>query len=66
MPEINGEAYEIFADIRKALSLAWKPKKSIAVALDDTIAYLEKEIERGSIDPLTYMVDLNIDSVKIA
>jgi nucleoside-diphosphate-sugar epimerase len=65
MPEINGEAYEIFADIRKALSLGWCPNKSIAVALDDTIAYLEKEIERGSIDPLTYMRFLNTDSVKI-
>ena len=65
MPEINGEAFEIFADIRKALSLGWCPKKSISTALDDTIAYLEKEIERGSIDPLTYMVDLNTDSVKI-
>jgi UDP-glucose 4-epimerase len=65
MPEINGEAFEIFADIRKALSLGWCPKKSIAVALDDTIAYLEKEIERGSIDPVTYMANLNTDSVKI-
>lgn len=65
MPEINGEAFEIFADIRKALSLGWCPKKSISTALDDTIAYLEKEIERGSIDPATYMVGLNTDSVKI-
>jgi len=65
MPEINGEAFEIFADIRKATSLGWTPKKSIATALDDTVAYLEKEIAQGAIDPLTYMVDLNTDSVKI-
>ena len=65
MPEINGEAFEIFANIHKALSLGWCPKKSIRTALDDTVAYLEKEIERGSIDPATYMVGLNTDSIKI-
>lgn len=65
MPEINGEAFEIFADINKVLSLGWSPKKSISTALDDTVAYLEKEIAKGSIDPATYMVGLNTDNVKI-
>lgn len=65
MPEINGEAFEIFADIRKAQSIGWEPVKSISTALDDTVAYLEKEIKRGSIDPSSYMVELDINDVKI-
>ena len=65
MPEINGEAFEIFADIRKAQSIGWVPVKSISTALDDTIAYLEKEIVKGSIDPSSYMVELDINDVKI-
>jgi UDP-glucose 4-epimerase len=65
MPEINGEAFEIFADIRKAKHLGWEPKRSIAEALKDTITYLEKEIASGVIDPKTYMSKLDTDSVKI-
>ena len=65
MPEINGEAFEIYADISKAKALGWEPKCSIQQALSDTIKYLEGEIKKGVINPSTYMTDLNTDSVKI-
>jgi len=65
MPEINGEAFEIKADIRKALSLGWYPKRSISNALYDTINFLLTEIAKGNIDPKTFMKDVNIESVKI-
>lgn len=65
MPEINGEAFDIYADIGKAKTLGWKPNKSIAEALYDTIAYLEHEISIGAIDPHTYMCNIDTESVKI-
>ena len=65
MPEINGEAFDIYADISKAKSLGWEPTHSIEVALDDTVCYLEAEIASGAIVPSTYMTNLNVESVKI-
>lgn len=65
MPEINGEAFEIFADISKARRLGWSPKLSIGDALDDTIKYLETEIKNGSIDPQTFMNNISIENLKI-
>lgn len=65
MPEINGEAFEIKSDIRKALSLGWYPKRSIDSALYDTINYLNAEIAKGNVDPKTFMANVNIESVKI-
>jgi UDP-glucose 4-epimerase len=65
MPEINGEAFDIYADVRKANCLGWAARKSIAQALEDTIVYLEAEITNGAINPDTYMSNINTDSVKI-
>lgn len=65
MPEINGEAFDIYADVRKANALGWKTTRSIEEALNDTIVYLECEIKNGAIEPATYMSNINTDSVKI-
>lgn len=65
MPQINGEAFEIRANISKAVALGWMPKKSVTDALRDTIAYLEQQVEAGFIDPKTFMNDVKIEDVKI-
>jgi UDP-glucose 4-epimerase len=65
LPEINGEAFEIRANISKAKALGWIPKKTIYTALLDTIQYLKAEIEKGNIDPKTFMNDVKITDVKI-
>jgi UDP-glucose 4-epimerase len=65
MPEINGEALEIRANISKATALGWSPKKTILEALQDTITYLEAEVALGHIDPKTFMADVKIEDVKI-
>jgi UDP-glucose 4-epimerase len=64
-PEINGEAFEIVADISKAKSLGWEPKKSIKEAIEDTIIFLKDEIVKGNVNPNTFMEDLNPEDVKI-
>lgn len=64
-PEINGEAFEIVANIDKAKHLGWEPKKSIKDMIVDTIEYLKLEIERGNVDPKTFMNNLDISNVKI-
>lgn len=65
MPEINGEAHTIYADIRKAQSLGWEPKHHIGSQIADTINYLLEEVKSGSVDPKTFMTDLNTDDVSI-
>lgn len=65
MPEINGEAFNIFADISKAEAIGWHPEKSIEDAIYDTIDYLKLEIEKGNINPETYMKDICTDNIKI-
>jgi nucleoside-diphosphate-sugar epimerase len=65
MPEINGEAFEIRANISKALALGWYPKKSIVQALESTITYLEEQVLARHIDPKTFMADVKIEDVKI-
>jgi len=65
MPEINGEAFEIKANIDKARSLGWHPSKTIEDALNDTYQYLKKEVENGIINPMEFMEDLDIEKVKI-
>jgi UDP-glucose 4-epimerase len=64
-PEINGEAFEIVADVTKAKSMGWEPKKSIREAIEDTIEFLKTEIEKGNVDPNTFMTDLKPEDVKI-
>lgn len=65
MPEINGEAFEIKADIAKAINVGWRPKKTVSDALSDTIEYLKTQIKLGKVDPYTFMEDLKIDKIKI-
>jgi len=65
MDEINGEAHTIYADISKAKSLGWSPKKSINNAIYDTIDYLRLEIEKGNVNPETFMTNIDTGSVKI-
>lgn len=65
MPEINGEAHTIYADIRKAKAIGWEPKYTIKDQIADTIDYLKEEIAKGNVDPKGFMEDLNTDSVKI-
>ena len=62
---IAGEALNIRGDISKAKSMGWEPKKDITDTIKETIVYLENEIEEGTIDPLTFMEDLEIEKVKI-
>jgi UDP-glucose 4-epimerase len=66
MPEINGEAFDIRADITFANTYTgWYPKRSVMEALEDTITYLEKQVKEGKIDPRKFMTDLNTSAVKI-
>lgn len=62
---IAGEALNIRGDISKAKSIGWEPKKDIRDTIKETIVYLEEEIKQGTIDPLTFMEDLEIEKVKI-
>jgi UDP-glucose 4-epimerase len=62
---IAGEALNIRGDISKAKSMGWEPKKDIKDTIKETIVYLENEISEGTIDPLTFMEDLEIEKVKI-
>jgi UDP-glucose 4-epimerase len=64
-PEINGEAFEIVADVSKAKALGWEPKKSIKEAIEDTIVFLKEEVKKGNVDPETFMEDLDASKVKI-
>jgi len=62
---IAGEALNIRADITKAKSIGWEPKKSMEDTIRDTINYLKEEVNKGNIDPYTFMEDLEIEKVKI-
>ena len=62
---IAGEALNSFADISKAKSMGWEPKKDIIDTIKETLVYLENEIEEGNINPSTFMEDLEIEKVKI-
>jgi UDP-glucose 4-epimerase len=62
---IAGEALNIRADITKAKSMGWEPKKSMVDTIKKTITYLEEEVNQGNIDPYTFMEDLQIKKVKI-
>jgi len=61
---IAGEALNSFADISKAKSMGWEPKKDIIDTIKETLVYLENEIEEGNINPSTFMEDLEIEKIK--
>lgn len=63
--EINGEAFEIYADNSKAKSIGWTPTKTINDAIYDTVDYLKKEIEKGNVQVQSFMKDLDTSKVKI-
>lgn len=62
---IAGEALNIRADISKAKSIGWEPKKDITDTIKETIIYLNKEIQKGNIDPSAFMTSLQLEKVKI-
>lgn len=62
---IAGEALNICADITKAKSIGWYPKKNMEDTIKETISYIEKEIKKGNVDPYTFMDNLQIKKVKI-
>jgi UDP-glucose 4-epimerase len=64
MPEINGEAHTIIANIDKARSLGWEPKKTVEDMIHDTIAFLVEEMKKGKVSP-DFMEGIDIDNVKI-
>ncbi|MCK9574621.1 MAG: GDP-mannose 4,6-dehydratase [Candidatus Pacearchaeota archaeon] len=64
MPEINGEAHTIVANIDKAKAIGWEPQKSVHIMIRDTISFLIEEMKKGKVSK-NYMNDIDINSVKI-
>lgn len=64
LPEINGEAFDIYADISRALSTGWKPQCTMEMIIDDTIDYIENEIRKENI-PANFMGDIDAKFHKI-
>jgi nucleoside-diphosphate-sugar epimerase len=64
MPEINGEAHTIYANIDKAKSIGWLPKKTIHHMIKDTIDFLVKEMAAGKVSK-NFMENIDLASVKI-
>lgn len=48
-PDLPGEAQETLADISAARGLGWAPKTDIQTGLQNAIAYIVSEMERGNI-----------------
>ena len=48
-PDLPGEAEITLADIRKALSLGWRPKTDIRSGLMESIEYIKEELAKGNI-----------------
>jgi UDP-glucose 4-epimerase len=65
LPEINGEAFDIRADISKAKSIGWSPKISFKEGHKDLIMYLKDLYNKGYF-PKNYMDDININDVTIS
>lgn len=64
LPEINGEAFDIYANIDKALATGWRPTKTMKNIIDDTILYIRKEIELDNIHK-NFMDDTEMNLKKI-
>lgn len=62
--EINGEAFNIFANIEKAKRLGWEPKISFKQGHASLIETFKRQIASGEI-PADYMKGLNIADLKI-
>jgi len=64
MPEINGEAHTIVANIDKAKALGWKPEKTVNDMISDTIKFLVEEMKSGKVSS-DFMEGIDINSIKI-
>jgi len=64
LPEINGEAFEIFANIDKAKALGWKPTISFEDGHKSLINYL-KNLYKENIFPKNFMENINTEKIKI-
>lgn len=64
MPEINGEAFEIFADITKAKSLGWQPKITFKEGHENLIKYLKKLYNQNTF-PENFMDNVDVNKIKI-
>ena len=62
--EINGEAFDIHANIDKALSIGWKPDISFRFGHEKLIFYLKDLFNAGTF-PKDFMDNLNIEQLKI-
>lgn len=62
--EINGEAFEIYANIEKAKALDWKPEMDFFEGHKDILNYLSKLNDSGVV-PQNYMEDTDFSSLKI-
>lgn len=65
LPEINGEAWEIYANIDKAKALGWEPTVSFEDGHKDLILYLKDLYDKGYF-PKDYMDNINIQEVTIS
>lgn len=64
MPEINGEALVIFANIDKAKSLGWEPKVKFREGHENLMKYLQK-LYNENVFPKDFMDNINTDNIKI-
>lgn len=62
--EINGEAFEIYANIEKAKALNWEPKMGFYEGHQDVLKYLSKLNDSGIV-PKNYMENTDFSSLKI-
>ena len=64
LPEINGEAFDIYADVEKSNKLGWKPKVSFVEGHTSLMNYLKKLNDEG-LFPKDFMDHINTDEIKI-
>jgi UDP-glucose 4-epimerase len=64
MPEINGEAFNIFANINKAKSLEWEPRVSFINGHKNLLKYLRKLNDEGTF-PEDFMDNINISELNL-
>ena len=64
MPEINGEAFNIFANITKAKQLGWEPRITFIKGHESLIKYLKKLYDE-KIFPEDFMDNINISEITL-
>jgi nucleoside-diphosphate-sugar epimerase len=63
-PEINGESFEIFANIDKAKAIGWKPKIDFYTGHESLMEYF-KELNTKGIVPKNYMEGIDFTKMSI-